>query len=197
MSMFEWALAAAVVIWGLVISLRIARKGIPSLDDDRGTVLERIKGEEKLVLNDKKNISAEEQMNLTRAALRDLILLDGLHPESVMRIEKDGIVLEAAGKKWLIELIMNECQLKSVHRVLHGRCKWRVGGKKSNMVFDDIGELMKFLHQQLQGDENHAFQDDPVSRHLSGGRPDKDALRQSRSKGHNLQKISARRRRLF
>ena len=194
MTLLEWAMAGAVVIWGVVISLRIVRKGISSLDDDRGELLERIKGEEKRIREDKKNISAREQMDLTQAAIRDLLSLDGHDHANSLAVEKDRILLHVSGKIFSIELIMNECRLKSVRRVLHGRCKWRINWGKTNALFDDIGELMKFLHQQLQGHEEQIFLQDPFSSHLHGGRPEKAGLPRQRSNRHAPKKQAERRR---
>lgn len=192
MTLFEWALAGAVVILGLVISFRIVRNGIPSLDDDRSGLLEKINSEEKRIMEDKKNISAGEQMALTEAAIRDLLSLDGLDHEAALAVVENGFLLELPEKKWLIELMMNECQLKSVRRVLHGRCQWRISGDKANAVFDDIGEMMSFLHKLLRCDAPDMAPQVHIARRVSAARPEKAVFRHAQTQRPGSKKLAGR-----
>ena len=102
----EWAAAGAVILAGLIFCVRIMRRGITTLDEDRVQYLERIHAEERQLDEDRKNISLDEHLHVLHAAVADLLRLAGNPPGHALTGHGSTLVLRTPEGEWRIELIM-------------------------------------------------------------------------------------------
>ncbi len=149
----EWAAAGAVILAGLIFCLRIMRRGITTLDQDRDQYLERIRAGERQLDEDRKNISLDEQCHVLRAAVEDLLRLAGDPPGHELSGNGTSLVLRTPAGEWRMELSMRERTLRGTRKVLHGRSRWLLSGCGRDETFDDLAGLMRSLHAPLRGDD--------------------------------------------
>lgn len=149
----EWAAAGAVILAGLIFCVRIMRRGITTLDEDRAQYLERIHAEERQLDEDRKNISLDEHLHVLHAAVADLLRLAGNPPGHALTGHGSTLVLRTPEGEWRIELIMRERTLRRTHKVLHGRSRWLLSGFGRNEHFEDLAGLMCNLNAYLHGDK--------------------------------------------
>lgn len=163
MSIFEWALLGALMLGLLIFCARIMRRGLTTLDDDRKKTRERIEEARRRVAEDKKNISAGEQIYLAQAAIADLIRLDCRESECSLKTGDHLIDLATPDGAWQIELLMRERSLRSRHKVLHGQSRWLLHGPGINEEHRELATLMASLARQLRG----VPEIEPIPAHLA------------------------------
>lgn len=147
--MVEWIILGALALIGLAMSARIMRKGLPTLDDNRKSYMEKIHETERRLAEDRKNISSAEHLDVMGAALRDLLRLDG-DPHG-FSVRKMGNAWELATPKgaWRVELLMHEKSLRTSGRVLHGRSRWLLSGFDIVETHPDPASLMRSLNARM------------------------------------------------
>lgn len=152
MGILEWAGLGALFLGIMVFCARIMRRGLSTLDDDRHKYMERIHEGEKRLAEDRKNIAALDHISIMRAALEDLMRLEG-NPEGFSVIQ-EGMSLELVTPDgvWHIDLAMRERHLRSAHRVLHGRGRWILSGFGLHEEHQEIGGLMASLNSHLRAE---------------------------------------------
>lgn len=147
--MVEWIVLGALALIGLAMSARIMRRGLPTLDDNRKSYMEKIHATERRLAEDRKNISSAEHLDVMGAALRDLLRLDG-NPEGFsVRKSGDAWELETPEGAWRVELLMREKSLRTSGRVLHGRSRWVLSGFDIMETHPDPASLMRSLNAHL------------------------------------------------
>lgn len=163
MSILEWCGLGAFFIAILFFCARIMRRGITSLDEDRKQYMERIKNAERQIAEDRKNICSHDQLVLIRAALEDLLRLEG-NPEGYS-IQKQhmGWELVTPEGSWHIKLLMREQSLRSNRKVLHGRSRWFLSGFNSEEHHMDPASLMHSLNNHLHS----KYVDKSIPQHLA------------------------------
>ena len=87
------AAGAFIVLVGLIFSFRIMRRGIGSLERSTERMRERIEGEERKIAEDMRNMSSEEHMDVTTAAVRDLLRLTPGREACPVEVEGRRLVL--------------------------------------------------------------------------------------------------------
>lgn len=152
MSLLDWAFYGAIFIGVMVFCLRLMRKGITSLDERRGEYLERIRAEERKLDEDVKNISSAEHLKIMKAALIDLLRLDG-NPQGYS-VTDSGRVLTLVTPQgcYEIKMAMAEKSLATSSRVLHGRVRWSLSGFGKRQEYSSAGKLMSDLNKCLHPD---------------------------------------------
>lgn len=154
MTMFEWAAIAALMLAILIFCARIMRRGLTTLDEDRQHYLERIKSGEKQLAEDRKKIPALEHLHIMRAALEDLIRLDGNPPGYSVQMHGRIIELVTPEGNWKIQLIMRERGLRSTSKVLHGKARWLLTGFDRQEEHPDHASLMRSLNARLHSKDD-------------------------------------------
>lgn len=149
--MLEWAGLGAIMFALVIFCARIMRRGLTTLDDDRKQNKERIAEGMRRLDEDRKNISASEQLYLAEAAMHDLIRLERRVQEC--RIEADGNIIElrTPDSSWQVELLMHESALRSRHKILHGQSRWLLRGEEINESHREISSLMASIAGHLHG----------------------------------------------
>lgn len=159
--LIEWAAIAAILFGAMIFCARIMRKGITTLDEDRQLYLERIHEEEHKIAEDRKNISSMEHLQIMRAAVEDLLRLEG-NPEGYsIKARGRVITLETPKGPWTIELVMRERSLKSCGRTLHGKSRWRLEGGDRSEDHDSPASLMRSLRANLLAGEERPAPEPP------------------------------------
>lgn len=185
----DWAVVGALLIGVIVWQFRKMRRGIRTLDDDRRAQIEKIQDGKKRLAEDRKNISADERLMVVRAAMEDLLRLDG-EPEGC-RVVCEGRTLELSTPKgaWRVELVMDERKLRSTRKVLHGRSRWLLSGFGHYEHHEDPAGLLKSLNERFHSDKWEAEGPAHLARRYSGrgAHPEKFAARAGRDR------VSARR----
>lgn len=133
----------------LVICARVMRRGVRTLDENRMEWRENMRQTEIQIEKDRKNMSSGEHLKILRAAMEDLLRLEG-QPEGYSVREKDGILeLSTPEGSWKVELLMRESGLRSSKRVLHGKSRWRLEGFGLEELHADPASLMRSLNERL------------------------------------------------
>lgn len=165
----EWALIAAVLFGAMIFCARVMRNGLTTLDDDRKHCLERIHAEESKIEEDRKHISSFEHLRIMRAAVEDLLRLEGNPPDHVISMRGHGLALQTPKGTWSIELVMRERALKSTGRILHGKSRWRLEGADLSEDHPDPASLMRSLASHLRSEESRPAPEPPhIAARLSG-----------------------------
>lgn len=151
MSVFEWAFVGAIFLGIMLFCARIMRRGLTTLDEDRKKYLERIQAGERQLAEDRKKIPAREHMLVMRAAVEDLVRLDGSPPGFSVTMGERYIELQTPEGIWRIELAMRERSLRSARRVLHGRSRWVLSGFGHVERHSEQKTLMASLNAHLHG----------------------------------------------
>ena len=156
MSILEWGAIGILGLGMLLMCAKTMLKGLRTLDDNR---------KEK----DRADISSGEHLLMLKAAMEDLLRLDG-SPQGYEVLEKDG-ALELATPKgsWRVELAMREKALRSGKRVLHGKARWRLAGFGVEESHMDPASLMRSLNAHLRGapPEEPAAESPHIARRMS------------------------------
>ena len=165
MSILQWAAIGALALGMLVICARVMRRGVRTLDENRKEWRENMRQTEKRIEKDRKNISSAEHLNILRAAMEDLLRLDGL-PEGHEVLEKDGCLeLRTPKGVWRVKLSMRERGLKSSGRVLRGKCRWDLEGFGIEESHMDPASLMRSLNEHLH--ESHLSNRNEEESHIA------------------------------
>ena len=77
MALWEWAGAGAVFLAAVVFCVRLMKRGLTTLEDERAQCLERIRQMEEKIQEDQKNMASSEHLRIARAGLEDLLHLAG------------------------------------------------------------------------------------------------------------------------
>ena len=136
MALWEWAGAGAVFLAAVVFCVRLMKRGLTTLEDERAQCLERIRQMEEKIQEDQKNMASSEHLRVARAGLEDLLRLAGNPPG--MRLESlakgqgeargEALVLHLPEGEVRISLNMRERELKGVRKVVHGHGRWHLNG---------------------------------------------------------------------
>ncbi len=147
--MLQWAALGAIMLAALVFCARIMKRGLTTLDDDRKQCIEKIRLRERQLAEDRKNIPAADHMLLVRAAVEDLMRLEGRPEGFSITDHGNACELHCPTGDWRIELAMRELNLRSTKKVVHGRCLWLLSGKDCHETHADPASLMRSLNQHL------------------------------------------------
>ena len=74
---WEWAAAGIVFLLVVVFSVRLMKRGLFTLEDERALCEERIRLMEEELRQDQKNMASSEHLRIALAGLRDLLRLAG------------------------------------------------------------------------------------------------------------------------
>lgn len=170
MSMLEWAALGAMMFAVLLYCARIMRHGLTTLDEDRSKFMARISEEKRHLEEDSKHISAEEQLYLMRAALKDFLRLEDCPKGSEVKERGHVIEIRAPGNVWQVELLMRERLLASTKKVLHGRSCWVLRGESVYEVHSELSRLMASLNAHWHGIYSEKAEPDFVARRLAAFR---------------------------
>lgn len=150
------AAGAFIVLVGLVFSFRIMRRGIGSLERSTERMRERIEGEERKIAEDMRNMSSEEHMDVTTAAVRDLLRLTPGRENCPVEVEGRRLVLHLPEGEISLALAMQEASLRSLHKRIQGHAVWQVRGCRRDADFHDVASAMRHLDHILRGQEKEA-----------------------------------------
>ena len=157
MALWEWAGAGAVFLAAVVFCVRLMKRGLTTLEDERAQCLERIRQMEEKIQEDQKNMASSEHLRVARAGLEDLLRLAGNPPG--MRLESlaqgqgeargEALVLHLPEGEVRISLSMRERELKGMRKVVHGHGRWHLNGLGLNEEYTDLVPLMRALSARL------------------------------------------------
>lgn len=150
------AAGAFIVLVGLIFSFRIMRRGIGSLERSSERMRERIEGEERKITEDMRNMSSEEHMDVTTAAVRDLLRLTPGREAIPVEVEGRRLVLHLPEGELSLALAMQEASLRSLHKRIQGHAVWQVRGCRRDADFHDVASAMRHLDHILRGHEKEA-----------------------------------------
>ncbi len=157
MALWEWAAAGAVFVAAVVLCVRLMKRGLTTLEDERAQCLERIRQMEEKIKEDQKNMASSEHLRVARAGLEDLLRLAGNPPgmrlESVARglgeARGEALVLHLPEGELRVSLSMRERELKGVRKVAHGSGRWHLSGLGLHEEYTDLVPLMRALSARL------------------------------------------------
>ena len=165
----EWVLIAGVLFGAMIFCARVMRNGLTTLDEDRKHCLERIQAEESKIQEDRKHISSFEHLRIMRAAVEDLLRLEGSPSDHVLHLRGHGLALQTPRGTWKVELVMRERALKSTGRILHGKSRWRLEGPGHAEDHSDPASLMRSLAAHLRDSESCPAPEPPhIAARLAG-----------------------------
>ena len=157
MALWEWAAAGAVFVAIVVMCVRLMKRGLTTLEDERAQCLEKIRQMEEKIKEDQKNMASSEHLRIARAGLEDLLRLAG-NPadawlESVARglgeARGEALVLHLPEGELRISLSMRERELKGVRKVAHGRGSWHLSWMGEHKEYTDLVPLMRAVSARL------------------------------------------------
>lgn len=151
--MIVLAAGAFIVLVGLIFSFRIMRRGIGSLESSSQRLQERIDGEERRIAEDVRNMSGAEHMDVTTAAVRDLLRLTPGRESCPVEVEGRRLVLHLPEGELSLALAMQETSLRSLHKRIQGHAVWQVRGCRRDADFHDVASAMRHLDHILRGHE--------------------------------------------
>ncbi|WP_296304538.1 DUF948 domain-containing protein [uncultured Desulfovibrio sp.] len=154
--MIVLAAGAFIVLVGLIFSFRIMRRGIGSLESSSQRLQEKIDGEERRIAEDVRNMSSAEHMDVTTAAVRDLLRLTPGREACPVEVEGRRLVLHLPEGDVSLALAMQEASLRSLHKRIQGHAVWQVRGCRRDADFHDVGSAMRHLDHILRGHEKEA-----------------------------------------
>lgn len=157
MALWEWAAAGAVFVAIVVMCVRLMKRGLTTLEDERAECLERIRQMEEKIKEDQKNMASSEHLRIARAGLEDLLRLAGnpagMWIEAVARglgeAQGEALVLHLPEGELRISLSMRERELRGVRKVAHGRGSWHLSGLDLNDEYTDFVLLMRAVSARL------------------------------------------------
>ena len=149
------AAGAFIVLVGLIFSFRIMRRGIGSLERSTERMRERIEGEERKIAEDMRNMSSEEHMDVTTAAVRDLLRLTPGREACPVEVEGRRLVLHLPEGEVSLALAMQEASLRSLHKRIQGHAVWQVRGCRRDADFHDVASAMRHLDHILLCNSTH------------------------------------------
>lgn len=149
---FFWGLCGVVVLVGLIISVKMLRRGLTSLDDDRARHYGRIHDAERQIQDDVKNMSRAEHLRVAEAGVADLLRLAGNPPGFTLNAKGPLVVLRTPKGPWRMAFGMRERVLKSSGKVVLGGARWHLSGFGLHEHFDDLADLMCSLNRHLRGE---------------------------------------------
>lgn len=175
MSMLEWIAIGAITLTALFFCARIMRKGISSLDEDRERLKERLAEEEKKLARGEKDVSAQERLYVTKAAILDFLRLEaektGDSHEPELDIKGDTLEFMTPQGPFSARLVMRERLLATTRKVIHGRAKWILKGGAGDNAFEeehgDIGSLMASVNSHWHGRKPEAREPEFLARRLA------------------------------
>ena len=149
MGIIEWAILGGLMLLALAMSARVMRRGVSTLDDNRKHWLENMAEGDRRLEEDRKNMSASEHLLIMKAALEDLVRLDGSPDGFHVRRDDNRLELETPNGNWTVILLMKERGLRSSARVLHGKSRWRLQGPDVEEDHADPAGVMRSLDEHL------------------------------------------------
>ncbi len=149
--MFFFCAAAAIFFVGFVFSMRASRHHAKSLIDTREEYRHRIATMESKRDEEIKEIPSEQQRLLLRSAVEDLIRLNGKADTYAVSAERSALTVTTPDDQWTIRFTGRETRLRTVRRTLHGNELWLLQGKRQQIQFDDIRDLMATLNAWMKG----------------------------------------------
>ena len=155
MMVWVWiALGGATFVAAIVFSLRLARRGTTTLDDDRARGRARIRQTEEEIFEEQNRMTLEEHLCIARAGLEDVVRLAGGEPRLVIEDvplcgnSEAEIVLRLSGETLRVRLNMRECLLGG-GRMVRRRVTWHLLGTGIDEEYDDLAALMRTVSQRL------------------------------------------------
>lgn len=155
---WEWAAAGIVFLLVVVFSVRLMKRGLFTLEDERALCEERIRLMEEELRQDQKNMASREHLRIALAGLRDLLRLAGYPRGFWIEVTARGqgeargeaLLLHTPGGDWRISLSMRERQLRAVRKVAHGQGRWHLYGPELHEEYTELAPLMCALHTHLR-----------------------------------------------
>ncbi len=157
MALWEWAAAGAVFVAVVVLCVRLMKRGLTTLEDERAQCLENIRQMEEKIKEDQKNMASSEHLRIARAGLEDLLRLagnpSGMWLEAVAKgqgeARGEALVLHLPKGELRVSLSMRERELKGVRKVAHGRGRWHLSSVDLHEEYTDIVPLMRAISAKL------------------------------------------------
>lgn len=157
MVLWEWAAAGAVFVAVVILCVRLMKRGLTTLEDERAQCLERIRQMEDKIKEDQKNMASSEHLRIARSGFEDLLRLAGnpadMRLEAVARglgeAQGEALVLHLPEGELRISLSMRERELKGVRKVAHGRGRWHLSGMGVHEEYTDLVPLMRAVSARL------------------------------------------------
>lgn len=168
MTMLEWAGLGAIMLGIMIFCARVMRRGLRTLDDDRQHFRERLLAEEKRLKEDRQNISSREHLAVARAAIEDLLRLDGNPPGHEVRVHDKHLELVTPKGIWRVELMLAEHALRSTKKIVRGRGRWLLSGFGHYEQHQDTASLLRGLNEHLHAVDGDTPQPEHLARRLRG-----------------------------
>lgn len=157
MVLWEWAAAGAVFVAVVILSVRLMKGGLSTLEDEREKCLERIRRMEEKIQEDQKNMASSEHLRIARSGLLDLLRQAGNPAGTWIEIVGAGLgeargetlVLHVPEGELRISLSMRERELRGVRKVAHGRGRWHLSGLGLREEYTDLVPLMRAVSARL------------------------------------------------
>lgn len=157
MVLWEWAAAGAVFVAVVILSVRLMKGGLSTLEDERAKCLERIRQMEEKIQEDQKNMASSEHLRIALSGLKDLLQLAGNPAGTWLEIVAPGLgeargealVLHVPEGQLRVSLSMRERELRGVRKVAHGRGRWHLNGLGLHEEYTDLVPLMRAVSARL------------------------------------------------
>ena len=162
----EWALLGAVMLLALAISARVMRKGVSTLDENRKQWLENMAAANRKLEEDRKNMPASEHLMIMKAAMEDLLRLDGNPEGFTVRHNGSKLELETPCGTYGVMLVMRESGLRSSTKILHGKSRWRLSGQDFEEEHADPASLMRSLDNHLHSRDSCSAEPGHLARRM-------------------------------
>lgn len=155
---WEWIAAGVVLLVVVVFCVRLMKRGLTTLEDERALCDERIRAMEEQIRQDQKNMPSSEHLHIALAALRDMLRLADYPSGFWLEVVKDDsgssigkvLVLHTPDGDWRVSLSMRERQLRAVQKVAHGQGRWHLYGSDIHEEYTGLPQLMCALHNHLR-----------------------------------------------
>ncbi|SCM71122.1 translation initiation factor IF-2 [Desulfovibrio sp. 86] len=155
---WEWGAAGVVLLIVVVFCVRLMKRGLTTLEDERALCDERIRTMEEQIRQDQKNMASSEHLHIALAGLRDMLRLADYPSGFWLEVQdhargtanEKALVLHTPDGDWRVSLIMRERQLRAVHKVAHGQSRWHLYGAGVHEEYADLPRLMCALHNHLR-----------------------------------------------
>ena len=155
---WEWGAAGVVLLIVVVFCVRLMKRGLTTLEDERALCDERIRTVEEQIRQDQKNMASSEHLHIALAGLRDMLRLaeypSGFWLEVLERdrgaANEKALVLHTPDGDWHVSLSLRERQLRAVRKVAHGQSRWHLYGSGVHEEYADLPRLMCALHNHLR-----------------------------------------------
>lgn len=149
---FDSIIMGVLLIVTLMVAARVFRKRLGNYDNRCKSFMDTVHATEKELRNCNMSISRREQLAVLRAALVDVLHLEGEPAGFAVQDRGEFLVLQSPKGEVQITFMSKSVRLCTQNRELYGNNRWSIispeGEKRS---FESLAETMKCLEKVIAG----------------------------------------------